>query len=125
MKPILSIERQREWARRRTRYGLTLLDAEEKAFKLAQGMTQDDVLSLLGKPDETGTEKFKPSTGGEWDLLMYYYRWPMVYSIWDKNPQRQIEVAFKQREDGIWILRRWFMFSSEAQDRPKFHNVVT
>lgn len=89
------------------RYGLSLGDAHDKSLKLAPGMTQDDVVSLLSKPDETSAHTFGSQTAKPWNGIMWIYHWgPGIYRFKGPNPHDTLTVIFEQGSNA-WIVNSW------------------
>jgi outer membrane protein assembly factor BamE (lipoprotein component of BamABCDE complex) len=84
-----------------TRYGLSLHDAQDKALKLEPGMTQDDVILLLGKPDETSAGTYGTQTVKPWNGITWYYRWGT-----NLLNSKVLNISFEKSSDA-WVVNSW------------------
>jgi outer membrane protein assembly factor BamE (lipoprotein component of BamABCDE complex) len=94
-----------------TRNGLSLRDAQDKALKLAPGMTQDEVISLLGKPDETSADTYGTQTARPWNGITWYYRWdsePSDANILSMSQRhhKNLSIIF-EKGLGAWVVNSW------------------
>jgi len=84
-----------------TRNGLSLRDAQDKALKLAPGMTQDEVISLLCKPDETSAGTYGTQTDKPWNGITWYYRWGT-----NLLNRKVLNILFEKSSDA-WVVNSW------------------
>jgi outer membrane protein assembly factor BamE (lipoprotein component of BamABCDE complex) len=87
-----------------THFGLSLRDAQDKALKLEPGITQDEVILLLGKPDVTSAGTYGTQTQKPWNGITWYYRWGTLDS--DPSNYKQLSIIF---EKGLntWVINSW------------------
>lgn len=102
-----------------TRDGLSLRDAQDKALKLEPGLAQDEVLLLLGKPDETSAETYGAQTPKPWNGMAWYYRWgnqPSFRSgglsdnpdnVPAVNNHKILTIIFNQDSGAVWVVNSW------------------
>ena len=93
------------------RYGLSLRDAEDKSLKLMPGMTQDEVLVLLGKPDETSAGTYGTQTQTPWNGITWQYHWiiqdPMSADTTLSSAKRNLSIIFEKAQDNFWVINSW------------------
>jgi outer membrane protein assembly factor BamE (lipoprotein component of BamABCDE complex) len=87
-------------------YGLSLRDAKDKALKLAPGMTQDEVISLLGKPDETSAGTYGTQTQNPWNGITWLYRWGNMNTLGDLYKLKVLSITF-EKGSNAWIINNW------------------
>lgn len=83
-----------------TRYGLSLRDAQEIVRQFKSGMAQIEVLSRLGKPDETSSG---PLSDG-FDGIVSYYRWQVGPN---SSPKKKLTIVF-QKDSNNYVLNHWY-----------------
>jgi len=89
------------------KYGISLRDAQTKSLNLEAGMTQDQVASLLCKPDETSVETFGTQTPRPWNGFKWIYHWgPRLWSLRGPNPHNTLTIIFEKRFDN-WVVNTW------------------
>jgi outer membrane protein assembly factor BamE (lipoprotein component of BamABCDE complex) len=87
--------------------GISLRDAQTKSLNLEAGMTQDQVISLLCKPDETSVETFGAQTPRPWNGFEWVYRWGRgIYWFNRPNPHDTLTIIFEKRLD-VWVVNTW------------------
>jgi hypothetical protein len=84
----------------KTRYGLSLSDAEDKALKLMPGMTQEVVQALLGNPDETSAGTYGKNTARPWQGIAWTYHW---------GDAKTLQILFEP-ENNSWGVNSWKWF---------------
>jgi hypothetical protein len=88
-----------------TRNGLILRSAREKSIQLDRlGTTQDDVISLLGKPDETSSGTYGTATKTPWPGKEWGYTW--IKPDGDCH-SLQILFSFDEKENA-WVVNNWY-----------------
>jgi outer membrane protein assembly factor BamE (lipoprotein component of BamABCDE complex) len=85
-------------------FGLSLRDAQDKALKLLPGMTQDEVILLLGKPDETSAGTYGQQTQKPWNGIAWFYRWGTLDS--DPLNYKQLTIIF-EKGSNAWVINSW------------------
>jgi hypothetical protein len=89
----------------KTREGLSLSDAQDKALKLQPGMAQTAVTELFGKPDETSSGTYGSQTPKPWNGVTWVYRWTRGLS------SKRLSVVFQyvafQQGGGAWVVNSW------------------
>ena len=88
----------------KTHFGLSLRDAQDKALKLLPGMTQDEVGSLLGKPDQTSAGTYGTQTQKPWNGITWYYRWGTLDS--SRSNYKLLSITF-EKGLGAWVVNSW------------------
>ena len=89
------------------RFGISLRDAQAKSLNLEPGMAQNDVASLLCKPDETSVETFGAKTPRPWNGFEWIYYWgPRVWRLDGKNPHNTLTVIFEKKSNN-WVVNTW------------------
>jgi hypothetical protein len=90
------------------RYGLSLRDAQDKSLKLQPGMTQDEVVLLLCKPDETSAGTFGTQTPKPWNGVVWMYHWGLgLWSLRGPNPHDKLTIVFEKGLD-TWVVNSWY-----------------
>jgi hypothetical protein len=72
-------------------------------------MTQDQVTSLLCKPDETAVETFGIQTSKPWNGFEWIYRWgeSRFWPLRERNPHNTLTIIFEKRLDNNWAVNIW------------------
>jgi hypothetical protein len=83
------------------RYSLSLADAQDKAIKLEIGISREQVLALLGHPDETAIKTYGSKTPNPWTGEVWTYRWSL-----ENYTAKRLEIIFEQSK-GSWIVNSW------------------
>jgi len=87
------------------RNGLSLRDAQDKALRLTPGMTQDEIILLLGKPDETSAGTYGTQTPHPWQGISWLYFWKK-----DQNTlflsAKTLRINFEQGQSA-WVVNSW------------------
>jgi len=75
----------------RNRAGMTKEEALDKSLALHPSMTSDEVIALLGKPDETSSGTYGTQTAQPWNGITYLYMWK------DENgfPTKTLSILFQ------------------------------
>lgn len=76
-------------------------DAQDRAVKLAIGMTQDQVLALLGRPDETAARTYGSATPNPWTGVEWTYSWSI-----DAYNAKRLVIVFGQGKVN-WLVNMW------------------
>lgn len=87
---------------------LTAAQAERKAVELKQGMSLEEVQSLLGKPRRTALKSSGSSATAPWQgTLQWTYSWPGATSS-----QGSLQVVFAATAPEKWFVNSWEWSSS-------------
>ena len=99
-----------------TRNGLSLRDAQDKALKLEPGMTKEEIISLLGKPDETSAGTYGTQTAHPWNGITWYYRWgsfqdshtnSAMEALFQSHSDKILSIILQRDSDAFWVVNSW------------------
>jgi hypothetical protein len=88
----------------KTRSGLALSDAQDRAVKLEIGMAQNQVQQILGSPDETSARTYGSNTAQPWAGVEWEYRWHL-----GAYENKRLDIVFAHGRDS-WIVNNWNWF---------------
>ena len=80
---------------------LTLAQTERNAVALRQGMSLEEVSSLLGKPRRTSLRDVSGSAAGSSHGLLQW-----LYS-WDASDRGSLRIDFTPKTEGGWTVASW------------------
>ena len=82
--------------------------AERNAVDLKQGMTQDEVQQLLGKPQRTALRSSGGSASAPWQgILQWTYVWNGAASSAASSSERSLSIEFAAKSADEWYVNGW------------------